>query len=253
MKRVTLLFLGSLIVASSLYAKSEETMAKELMKLRAQVEELSSKIQDEKESTKATMRSLVMQKNELEANIGRQELKIKQLTMEMEKLKKHIQEVGSSAEGLKEVVDEAIGKLANQIKKELPFKTKERLEDLLKIKQDMDNNVLTPQKALARVWNSYSDEVRLTKENGLFKQTINLDGKDKLAEVARLGMVMLYFKTPDDHVGYAIEHQDNWGYKEVRDKEKRKLILNLFDSMHKQIRTGFFTLPDAIAKSKVER
>lgn len=222
------------------------------MTLRAEVEKLNTQITDERDETKAQMRSLVLEKNELDATIGREDLKIKQLEQEIAKVKKAIAAASKNSEGVKPVVIEAVTNLKARIEKEIPFKTAERLADVARIESQMNEGLITPQKALAQVWNSYADEIRMTKENGLFKQTIKLDAKDRLAEVARLGTVMMYFKTPDDRVGYVAQDANGWYYKEVVSKESKDQILALFDAMHKQIRTGYFTLPDAIAKSEVK-
>jgi len=242
---------GSLVSATALLAGTEENMAESLMKLRAEVEKLGSQIQDEKDETKASMRSLVLEKNELDATIGREDLKIRQLEQEIAKVKKQIEAASKNSEGIKPVVTEAVANLKARIVSELPFKTAERLEDVERIETQMNAGLLTPQKALVQVWNSYADELRMSKENGLFKQTIQLDGKDRLAEVARLGTVMMYFKTPDDRVGYVAKDANGWYYKEAVDKAAKDQIVALFDAMQKQIRTGYFTLPNAIAATEV--
>ncbi|MEJ2501369.1 MAG: DUF3450 family protein [Campylobacterales bacterium] len=193
---------GSITGATLLAASTEENMAQSLMQLRAEVEKLGTQIQDEKDETKAAMRSLVLEKNELDATIGREELKIKQLEQEIAKVKKQIEAASKNSEGIKPVVLSAVAML------------KER--------------------------------------NGLFKQTIQLDGKDRLAEVARLGSVMMFFMTPDERVGYAAKDANGWYYKEAVAKAQQDQILALFDAMHKQIRTGYFTLPNAIAKTEVK-
>jgi seryl-tRNA synthetase len=243
---------GSLVAAATLAASTEDNMAQSLMKLRAEVEKLNTQITDERDETKAQMRSLILEKNELDATIGREELKIKQLEQEIAKVKKAIATASKNSEGIKPVVVKAVADLKAHIEKEIPFKTQERLADVTRIEQQMNEGLITPQKALAQIWNSYADEIRMSKENGLFKQTIQLDGKDRLAEVARLGTVMMYFKTPDDRVGYVAQDQNGWFYKEVVSKEQKEQVLGLFDAMHKQIRTGYFTLPNAIAKSEVK-
>ena len=243
---------GSLAGATVLMAGTDENMAESLMKLRAEVEQLNTQIQDEKDETKASMRSLVLEKNELDATVGREDLKIRQLEQEIAKVKKQIEAAGKNSEGIKPVVAEAITNLKARIASELPFKTAERLEDVERIESQMESGLLTPQKALVQVWNSYADELRMTKENGLFKQTIKLDGQDRLVEVARLGTVMMFFKTPDDRVGYAAKDANGWYYKEAVNKEAKDQILALFDAMQKQIRTGYFTLPNAIAATEVK-
>jgi seryl-tRNA synthetase len=247
-----LMLAGSITGATLLAASTEENMAQSLMQLRAEVEKLGTQIQDEKDETKAAMRSLVLEKNELDATIGREELKIKQLEQEIAKVKKQIEAASKNSEGIKPVVLSAVARLKARIASELPFKTQERLDDVSRIETQMNEGLITPQKALAQVWNSYADEIRMTKENGLFKQTIQLDGKDRLAEVARLGSVMMFFMTPDERVGYAAKDANGWYYKEAVAKAQQDQILALFDAMHKQIRTGYFTLPNAIAKTEVK-
>lgn len=243
---------GSLIGATALMASTEENMAASLMKLRAEVEKLNTQIQDKRDETKAQMRSLILEKNELDATIGREDLKIKQIEQEIAKVKKQIEAASKNSEGIKPVVLEAIKNLKAHIVDEIPFKTAERLEDVSRIESQMNEGLITPQKALAQVWNSYADEVRMTKENGLFKQTIQLDGQDRLAEIARLGTVMMYFMTPDDRTGYVVKGTNGWEYKEVVAKKEKDQILALFDAMNKQIRTGYFKLPNALAKSEVK-
>ncbi len=243
---------GSLICSSMLLANTEENMAESLMKLRAEVENLNTQIQDEKDETKASMRSLVMEKNELEATIGRENLKIKQIEQEMAKVKKEIAAASKNSEGIKPVVQQAIADLKVYISAELPFKTADRLADIERIETQLNEDLIAPQKALAFVWNSYADEIRMTKENGLFKQTIQLDGKDRLVEVARLGTVMMYFMTPDARVGYVVKDAKGWFYTESINKEQKDQIIALFDAFHKQIRTGYFTVPNALVKAEVK-
>lgn len=237
---------GSLMAGAALYASTEENMANSLMKLRAEVEQLDQQIQDEKDAVKGTMRSLTMEKNELEATVGRESLKIKQIEKDISVVKKVIAEAGKNTKGLRPIVSEAMAQLREQIAAEIPFKTVDRLADLDMIKSQFDQNITTPQKALALIWNSYADEIRMTKENGIFKQTIELDGQDLLVQVARIGTVMMFFKTPDDRVGYVEPNGDGWNYKEVTEKEPKEQVMALFDGFMKQIRTGYYTIPNAL-------
>ena len=79
--------LAFLIASSSLMANSDN-MAESLMKLRAEVEQLDSSIADEKDTFKGSMKSFRLQKNDLEAMVAREDLRMKQLTAEMGKVKK---------------------------------------------------------------------------------------------------------------------------------------------------------------------
>lgn len=227
-------------------------MAESLMQLRADVEALDSAISDEKDAYKASMKSLLRQKDDLESVIAREDLKIKQIQQELSKVRKEIKEAGKNSEGLKPLLLEALAMLEANIEAAIPFKTQDRMADVRKIREQLENGLVTPQKALALTWNAYGDAIRMTKENGIFKQTITIDGQDRLAEVARVGTMMMFFKTPDDTVGYVTKDAKGWFYKEAVSKEEQEQILGLFDAFKKQIRSGYFTLPNAIVMGDVK-
>jgi len=243
----------TLLLASNAAFASEnvDALAKSLMQLRSDVETLDTKIQDEKDSYKIEMKSLAMQKSELEATVAREQLKSKQVQKELLKVQKAIQEASKNSQGLKPIIYSAIDLLKSNIEGAIPFKTAERLADLERIKTQLDKNQIPPQKALALVWNTYDDAIRMSKESGLFKQSITLDAKERLAQVARIGTVAMYFKTPDDRVGYVVKNGNSWDYDEVINKEEKKEILDLFDAFKKHIRTGYFTLPNALITTEV--
>ncbi len=244
---LSLLFAGSLLCAST---SATDNMAESLMKLRAEVETLNSQISDEKDAYKSQMRSLTAQKSELEGIISRKELKFKEIQKELTGIQKKITKASKNSLGLKPIVFDAIDKLEAMIKTSIPFKTADRLAALEKIKTQLQSSLITPQKALSYVYNAYADEIRMTKENAIFKQSIQLDGEDKLVEVARVGTAMMFFKTPDEKVGYVTHTNNGWEYKEELNKEKQAEILNIFDAFKKQIRTGYFTLPNALILSE---
>ncbi|MBD3824524.1 MAG: DUF3450 family protein [Epsilonproteobacteria bacterium] len=246
MSKTTLsLALVTLLTTSTLCANSVN-LAESLMKLRADVEQLDTSISEEKESYRSSIKSLLRQKDDLEAVIAKEELRIKQIEQELSKVRKEIVDASKSTEGLKPILLYAITLLNKNIQDSIDFKKSERLEDLKNIKTQIEQDLVSPQKGLALVWNAYTDALRMTKENGLFKQTITLNGQERLAEVARVGTVMMYFKTPNDEVGYVVKEGNGWGYKEVINKEQKEQILALFDAFKKQIRTGYFTLPNAL-------
>ncbi len=243
--------LSLLIAGTSLMANSDN-MAESLMKLRAEVEQLDSAIADEKDAYKGSMKSLRMQKNDLEGLIAREDLRIKQLQVEMSKVKKEVKEAGKNSVGLKPLVLEALAMLEKNIQTQIPFKMDDRIADVQRIQKQVENDEITAQKGLALAWNSYGDAIRMSKENGIFKQTITLNGQDRLAEVARVGTMMMFFKTPNDEMGYVVKEQDGWSYKQVLGKEEKTQIASIFDAFKKQIRTGYFTLPNALIVAEVK-
>jgi hypothetical protein len=57
---------------------------------------------------------------------------------------------------------------------------------------------------------------------------------------------MIFNKTKDGQVGKAEKKNGRWFWTPLHDPEDRKRVFVLFDSFKKQIRTGFFVLPEAL-------
>lgn len=240
----------ALLSSSTLYAN--ENIVDSIMKLRSDVEGLYSKIDENKENYKSQMKSLAMQVADADAQIGRKETTLKLTNLELEKSNTKLAKMGSSSENLAPLLNDALAKLEKLVKAGIPFKVEERLASINKIKSDLKADNITQEKALSLVWASYDDAIRITKEIGLFKQQIEIDGEAKMAKVAKLGSIMLYFATPDEKVGYVVKKDKSYSYKVEEDGDKIQKIVALFDALQKQIRTGYFSLPNALVLSEVK-
>ncbi|MBD3798059.1 MAG: DUF3450 family protein [Campylobacterales bacterium] len=225
---------------------AQDEMIKSIMELRSDVESLYTQIDDNKEAYRAQMKSYALQISDNEAQINRQETSLKLTQQNIEKAEKKLEVMGSATVDLKPVVNDALAALEKEIKAGIPFKVEERVSALHQIKSDLDNNNITQEKALALTWASYDDALRLTKEIGQFKQEITLEGKPTMAKIAKIGSVMMFFATPDDRVGYVKQNGDKYSYVVASDSTEREEIVDLFDALQKQIRTGYFTLPNAL-------
>ncbi len=232
-------FLSSVLIA-------EDDMVKSVMELRADVESLYTKIDENKDAYKSQMKSYALQISDNEAQINRQETSLKLTQQNIEKAEKKLEVLGSATVDLKPVVNKALDALEKDIKTGIPFKVEERIAGLHQNKDDLKNRDISQEKALALTWASYDDALRLTKEIGQFKQEITLDGKATMAKIAKVGSVMMFFATPDDRVGYVKQEGNTYSYVVTTDSTERNHIIDLFDALQKQIRTGYFTLPNAL-------
>ena len=97
------------------------------------------------------------------------------------------------------------------------------------------------------MWAFYEDEFRLTRENGIHAQTISLEGAEVLADVAKVGSMMLFFRTADGRMGAARKAGAEWRFEVASDEADRQRIAAWFDSLTKQIRQGWFELPNTMA------
>ena len=234
----------SFLFSSQLIA--EDQMVKSIMELRNDVESLYTQIDDNKDAYKSQMKSYALQVSDNEAQINRQETALKLTKQNLEKLEKKLAQTGGEKVDLKPIVNNAIDALEKEIKAGIPFKVEERVAALHQIKKDMEKKNITDEKALALTWASYDDTLRLTKEIGQFNQEIELEGKSTMAKIAKVGSVMMFFATPDDRVGYVKQNGKKYSYVVTDNESEREQIVDLFDSLQKQIRTGYFTLPNAL-------
>ena len=114
-----------------------------------------------------------------------------------------------------------------------------------KINELLNNKLLTPQKAMVRLWSFVEDELRLTKDSTLSRQNIILKGQSKLAEVVKIGMINMYFATQDNQVGQVLKNeQGKWSYVISNDKNQIELIKKIMASFKKKIRKGYFNIPN---------
>ena len=245
-KKILLSLAVSTLFSSSLFAQNSEKIVESIMKLRGEVESLYTQIDENKDYYKAQMKSLSMQSADSEAQINRQKTSIKLAESELQKIQTKIANTSSDNVELKPLINDAITQLELTIEEGLPFKVNERIDSLKKIQTQLDANEITQERALAMLWASYDDTIRLTKEIGIFKQQIEIKDKKLLAKVAKIGSVMMYFQAPDESVGYVTKTASNYEYKVVTNPEDIKKITTLFDALQKQIRTGYFTLPNAL-------
>jgi len=250
-KFTKLIFVSTAIALSSsaVYAANNAEMINSIMKLRADVEGLYSQIDENKDNYKSQMKSYAMQVADNEAQINRKETALKLSNAEMKKLEEKIASKGATASDLTPMLNTALDNLETIISSGIPFKVDERVADIEKIKADLKSGNITQEKALSLSWASYDDVLRLTKEIGIFKQQINVGGEEKLAKVAKIGTTMLFFITPDEQMGYAKKSGEQYEFVTVDDIESKKQIHDLFDALLKQIRTGYFTLPNALLVS----
>jgi len=247
-KKITIAML-CFITALPLSANRLENLANSLIELRAEVETLHDLLNDDKEKYSTSMKSLNVRRSDVEAASSREDLKIKQLQLALDKVQKRIllQSGGSSA--YKRVAQEGIKLLKAALSTQLPFKMKDRQAELDALSARITHSQLSPEKALNRVWSIYEDNFRMSHENGIFRQNVMLSGKEYLADVIRLGSIVMFFKTSDGKSGYFQKTAKGWEIIELVDAESKEQVEMLFDAMKKKIRSGFFTIPNTLTKA----
>ncbi|MDD9936058.1 MAG: DUF3450 family protein [Myxococcales bacterium] len=232
--------------AGGAQAQDMGKLAGELASLRGDVETLSAQLASNKGDMQDELRTMARQKAELALELDRERMRLQKVRISIAQKQKLVSEEKEKSRELVPVFKKTARGVRAYIERSLPFRLEERVAELDKIEGQLAGGMLSPQRALARLWTLMEDEFRMTRESGLFRQTIVLDGKEQLADVARIGMVMLFFRTSDGVHGHAAKDGDGWTYRVLQAPDQAKLVDGLFESFKKQIRVGYFTLPNAL-------
>jgi len=251
MSRTRLLLTLSLLLllagtAGPAFADDVIQLGRRLAQLRGEVEALSTELSREEVEHRDQMRSFARQKAELEAELKREQLRLQRIKHETEQKKAATTAQKDQSDKLQPLFQSSVEALRSHIRSALPFRASERLAELDRIVEQHKTGLLTTERALARLWSFVEDEIRLTKESSLQRQTLVVDGTEQLVDVVRIGMVMLFFKTGDGAVGHAVKQGDTWTTRTFTTPEERKQVLRLFDNFKKQIRVGYFEIPNAL-------
>lgn len=240
------MLIGSDLVSSA-YASDYENLAKSLSNVRGEVEELQMQLDLAKENHSQQMESLGSQLADLEVEERRQNISIEKLQQSLKNTQAESEKTRASSEGLKPILNAIIARYKDHVGNGFPFKVDDRLNDINKLENQLNNNLIDAKKAVNRMWAFIEDEIRLSKENGIYQQTIELNGEKVLADVAKLGTALMYFQTGDKRTGMVSRSENgNWQYIETENNQEVEQISMLFDSLKKQIRQGFFELPNPL-------
>ena len=246
--RIALLASLCLLAPQARSQDATEALATRLIQLRGQVDELQSELNLKREEHKNRMSYLTAQQADMEASRDREALRIRQLEQELGQMREDVAAAGATSESLAPVVLQYIDQLRAQVRTGFPFKVGERLAELDEIESQLGSGVITAHRAFNRLWAFVEDEFRITRENAIYTQSINLAGENVLVDVAKLGNAMMYFRTRDLQYGRAIETGSGWRFELLDSASDQELVARLFDSLRKQIRQGYFQLPNALPR-----
>lgn len=244
--RYSLLAALALTPPDALPQDATEALTSRLIQMRGQVDQLQSELNLSREEHKNRMTYLTAQLTETEAGRDREALRVRQLEQDLEQMKEEVAAAGATSETLTPIMLRYLAELRSQVRRGFPFKVGERLAELDEIESQLNSGVITAHRAFNRLWAFVEDELRITRENAIYTQSINLNGENVLVDIAKLGNAMMYFRTRDLRYGRAVETDQGWRFELLGSAADQERVARLFDSLRKQIRQGYFELPNAL-------
>ena len=221
-----------------------DSRAEELARLRREVETLSTELAEAKDDTRSRLRAIEAQASEIDVQIRREELRLAQIEGEAEARRAEVARHGEQSVYLLPVVQQSISRVRSVLAAGIPYHLPERLAELDGLSSQLAQGDLGPESAASRLWAFVEDELRLARESGLDRQVVTVGGAEMLADVARLGMVALYFRTERGEVGAVKRVGEDWAWTPVTIREDVRALETLFDKLKHGVRTGSFVLPN---------
>ena len=235
--------------ANSAKADEQENylrLSEKLVELRGQVNDLSNELQQRRDEHNIEMKALLSQKSTVDSSIKHEKAAIDNLQQDLLKNKELIKEIGADKDTIREALLIEAEKLKAHVKTGLPFKVEERLSSIKDYENSLNAGVLSSHKAANTLWSMIEDELKLARDNGVYRHSVTIDDKEHLAHVVKIGMVMMYFRVGDDDYGLFRKNGDQWIAEVRKDSKEIEQIKNLFSSVEKQIHVGYFELPNAL-------
>lgn len=242
---VCALFVGGLLAPRARAQDGDaEVLARELARLRSEVDARAAALAERREARTSRLRALAAQKAQVDAEVRREDLRARQLEESLATHRKRVEEGGAVEEQLRPVVEAMALRLGETVDVGVPFRVMERRQELARIRSDLKDGLILPSAALTRMWGWVEDELRQGRENSLHQQVITLGEREVLADVIHLGMVGLYFRTAEGELGVARrEPAGAWRYAVLTERHHREQVAALFESLERRVRVGFFSLP----------
>lgn len=233
------LILAFLVLTPMAFAKDYAELTQTLVDLRGEVEALNQEFQLEKNDREQKLKNQGLFIADLETQIKREQTKIEQAQLKKKELEEFISLNSNSNQEFKSLVLKMGEELSEKVVEPIPFMRDKRREALAQIKERYLQGRLNEKQALSQYWQFVEDELRLSKENGLFLQTDMIEGELHRLEIAKLGSFVFYFKTTDGRVGKLTQKEPVF----YTDSTYQKVVHDLFDSLKMQMRTGLYQIP----------
>ncbi|MDH5258620.1 MAG: DUF3450 domain-containing protein [Gammaproteobacteria bacterium] len=255
---MTVFFVGISSNALASSDKNIDPLQRQLIDLRSTVDAKSEELSLLRQENRQRRKFMLSQITELEATLEHKQLMISKIDHKLEKNREQLAAT-KQTDQLSNELELAIDELSLYISKSLPFKRNARLEALDEIRQQLVSKSVTAPRLANKLWAFVEDELMLTKGNGIYRQIIKLNNEEKLVDVARVGMMMLYYRDGAGNVGMATksanqrQKNEGWKFVALNQKEQIHQVHYLFDSFQKQVRFGEFTLPNALSGPVVQR
>lgn len=224
--------------------------------LRVEVDELAQRLRARRGDVRDELAGMRAEKAELERRLRLAQVRQRTLQKLQARADEAADDLQDQAHAWVGPARRAIDVVRGYVQRSLPFATSDRLASLDEIAGQLDRAEPDVGRAMQRLWRFVEQEVAMTGEVSLSQQPVRLDGatRAQLADVLRLGMALMYVRTAEGELAWAVPHGEGldttWVLERIEDPQLEEAVEQLFEA-HEQNR-GYGPIDLAIPAGLLE-
>ena len=225
-------FVGFLSIASAQPVANQTTpIAQAVSEMRADVDALAEQLESQRLASSEELSGLRAERAELQRQVRLEQIRRDTLAQLFAERTKRVDEHEGRMRTLLSPISRSVEVAKQYVSATLPFKREERLRRLNKIEGDLAVTHPDVGRALTNLWRFVEEEEAIAGEIGLAQQVIELDNRRLLAEVARVGMALMYFRLPTGELGWVVQSEAGWRYELIQAPLLNATVSKIFDDL----------------------
>ncbi|MGH1344575.1 MAG: DUF3450 family protein [Nannocystales bacterium] len=189
----------------------------DLAKLRSEVDQLASDLETERTAARDELAALRAERAELERQVRAARTRKATLEALRTEATKQAEAADEDARRWAEPMKAAVAAARSHVADGLPFARDARLKTLERLELDLQAATPDYGRVLERLLRFVEEEEAMAGEVAYTQQRLEVEGKPQIVRVLRLGLALLYFRTEDGRVGWAIPGPAGWDVKLLSD------------------------------------
>lgn len=236
---VTIIALG----ISESRADSWESLVQRLTQTRADLEALSKESDSLQREKQSDLDQWTQRKAESEAQVVREKTREMQITEKLKRLEARVKVSGKADPQAQKKLRSWIESFETMVAASIPFQREARLQSLSRLKERVAKNHEPMEFIFADFWSFLESELKLAQTNEYKIVDVDISGKTKKCEVARLGLLSLFVVTPGGQTLKATKVGGEWKWRDVESSTEQISIQNLVKNLKNKMDSGIYQLP----------
>ncbi len=193
------------------------TMA-ELAQLRGEVDQLASDLEAERTAARDELAALRSERAELERQVRTARTRKATLEALRTEASKHAEAADEDARRWAQPMSAAVAAARAHVEGGLPFARDDRRKTLDRLELDLQAATPDYGRVLERLLRFIEEEEAMAGEVAYTQQRLEVAGEPQIVRVLRLGLALLYFRTEDGRVGWAVPSSSGWDVAVLNDE-----------------------------------